>query len=88
MVTVANCFTIYDAQRLQIALQANGIESFVPDEISAGLAPHFFTNKPGVRLQVADEDAERAEQVIAEARAAQEEEGEGGGDESPDAAAP
>ncbi len=68
MVTVANCFNIAEAQSLQIALDARGIESFVPDENVATAAPHLFATKSGVRLQVAEADAEAAKAIIARAR--------------------
>lgn len=68
MTTVANCFNIVEVQSLRIALDAHGIESFVPDENMATVAPYMFTIGSGVRLQVAEEDAERATELIAEAR--------------------
>ena len=68
MTTVANCFNVVEAQRLQIVLDSNGIESFVPDSNSASIAPYLFSTKSGVRLQVDEKDAERAKSLIEEAR--------------------
>ncbi len=62
--TVANCSSLQQAQSLQIALEAAGIDSFIPDEISAGLTPHYFLTPAGVRLQVHEEDLEAARQVL------------------------
>ena len=63
-VTVANCSSIQQAYSFKIALDAVEIESFIPDEISAGLAPHHFTTPAGVRLQVRQEDLEAAQEAI------------------------
>jgi len=72
--TVANCSNVHQAHSFQIALGAAGIESFIPDEISAGLTPHFFMTRAGVRLQVPEEGFEAAQQVLKEHRALPEEE--------------
>mgnify|MGYP002625338926 CR=1 FL=1 len=64
MFTIANCFDLTEALRLKMALESAGIPSFIPDEISAGIAPHLFLTTSGVRLQVADEHAEEAQRVI------------------------
>lgn len=65
MTTVAHCLNIQEAAQLQMLLEASGIPSFVPDEISAGIAPHHFLTPSGVRLQVAAEHAEEARRLIA-----------------------
>ena len=65
MTTVANCLNLQEAAQLQMLLQASGIPSFLPDEISAGIAPHHFLTPSGVRLQVAEEHAEEARRLIA-----------------------
>ena len=64
MKTVANLGSIYAAQALKLKLGSAGIEAFIPDEMSAGLAPHHFMNPSGVRLQVADADEEQARKII------------------------
>lgn len=69
MTTVAECYDIQEAQRLQMALGAAGIPSFIPDEFSAQNAPFQFVGSgSGVRVQVAEEHAEEALRVIADAR--------------------
>ena len=67
MITVAHCYDIQEAQRLQIALGAADIPSFIPDEFTAQNAPYQFMGS-GVRLQVADEHASEAQRIISEAR--------------------
>ncbi len=68
MTTVANCPNVTEVQRLQIVLDSNGIESFIPDSNSASIAPCLFSTKSGVRLQVDEKDVERAKSLIEEAR--------------------
>ncbi|MDB6109285.1 MAG: hypothetical protein JWR69_1035, partial [Pedosphaera sp.] len=41
-------------------LEAAGIPAFIPDELSAGIAPYLFFTASGVRVQVADQDVEEA----------------------------
>lgn len=66
MVTGAECFDTQQAQQLQMALQAANIPSFIPDEFTAQNAPWYFVGSPaGVRLQVAEEHAAAARQIIA-----------------------
>jgi hypothetical protein len=70
MITVAECYDIREAQRLQMALDAEEIPSFIPDEFTAQNAPwQFIGSSSGVRLQVADEHAAKARQIIEQARA-------------------
>jgi hypothetical protein len=69
MVTVANCYDINEAFRLQLALGAADIPSFIPDEATAQNVPYFFIGSgAGVRLQVAEEHAAEAQQVINRSR--------------------
>ena len=69
MTTIAECYDIQEAQHFQIALSAAGIAAFIPDEFTAQNAPwQFVGSSSGVRLQVADEDAAQARQIIQEAR--------------------
>jgi len=69
MITIAECYDIQEAQHFQIALSAAGIESFIPDEFTAQNAPwQFVGSSSGVRLQVADQDAALAQQIIQDAR--------------------
>jgi Putative prokaryotic signal transducing protein len=66
MVTVAKCFDINEAQLLKMRLEANGIAVFIPDETMAGIDPPVFLSPSGVRVQVAEEDVEAAQEVIAQ----------------------
>ena len=69
MTTVAECYDIQEAQRLQMALDAADIPSFIPDEFTAQNAPwQFVGSSSGVRLQVAEEHAAKAREIIQEAR--------------------
>ncbi len=70
MTTVANCFDSSEALRLQIALAAAGISTFLPDENMATIAPNLFLSGSGVRIQVADEDAVAAQGIVSEQRRA------------------
>ena len=64
MTTIANCLTIMDAERVRLLLASHGIEAYIPDSISAGLLPHHFVTKSGVRVQVDDSLAEQAKTII------------------------
>jgi Putative prokaryotic signal transducing protein len=67
MVTVARYGDVNEALQLKMALEARGIEAFVPDELTATNAPYrFLTDPSGVRVQVAEEDVETARQVISD----------------------
>ena len=64
MKTIARFTTLEEAQIAKLTLGAAGIEAFIPDEMSAGVAPMFFVNKPGVRLQVVEADEAAAQTVL------------------------
>ena len=66
MKTVANLGSLQQAQNLKMTLGSMGLESFIPDEIIAGIAPHFFMTRSGVRLQVDEKDEEEAKRIIRE----------------------
>lgn len=66
MKTVARFATLEQAQTAKLNLGAAGIEAFIPDEMSAGLVPMFFLSKPGIRLQVGQEDEQRAKSILEE----------------------
>ena len=68
MITVANCFDFIEANRLRMALESAGIPVFLPDEMTAAVAPHWFLNNSGIRLQVADQYEAEAKRVIEEER--------------------
>ena len=64
MKTVANLITLQEAQNLKLLLGSAGIDAFIPDEMSAGVAPHLFLSKTGIRLQVHESDVEIATELI------------------------
>ena len=65
MTTIRRCNTIEQATMLKLLLEGSGIEAFIPDEMSAGVAPFLFEgSNSGIRLQVAEEDAGEAERVL------------------------
>jgi hypothetical protein len=66
MKTVARYGSLQEAQNLKLLLGSVGIESFIPDEISAGMAPMLFLNRVGVRVQVEEKDEGEAKRVIEE----------------------
>ena len=74
MITVASCYDIHEAFRLQLALGAADIPSFIPDEATAQNVPYFFIGSgAGVRLQVAEEHVAEAQRIIHNNRAVPEE---------------
>ena len=73
MITVAECANEAEAQLVKSLLEASGIAATLPDEFTAqNLTPLIFGH--GIKVQVAEEDAETALALIAEG-------GSGGGDE-------
>lgn len=65
MTTVARCSTVDQASALRSLLEARGIPAFIPDEMTASIVPHHFITRSGVRVQVADEQADEAKQILA-----------------------
>jgi len=63
MKTVGHFANLEEAQLLKMKLGACGIEAVIPNENTAGLASFLFMNKPGIRVQVADEDEEEAQRI-------------------------
>jgi thiamine monophosphate synthase len=64
MTTVAECSSVDEALMLRSLLEDSGIRAFVPDELTVT----FRGQAGGIRLQVEDEDAGTARQIIAAAR--------------------
>lgn len=62
--TIANLGSIQKAQSLKLLLGSIGIDAFIPDELTAGIAPHLFMTRTGVRVQVEEEDETEAMQII------------------------
>jgi hypothetical protein len=65
MVTIATTFLLDEALVIQSALEGSGIPSFIPDEFMAQNELPAITASGGVRVQVADENAEAARRVLA-----------------------
>ena len=66
MITIANFGTLMEAELLKLKLASFGIDAFIPDELTAGVAPHIFATKSGVRVQVKIEDEKKAKEVISQ----------------------
>jgi hypothetical protein len=64
MITIAKCRNLDEALGLRSLLEASGIPAFIPDENTASVLPHHLTARSGVRLQVPDEKAEEAKQIL------------------------
>lgn len=65
MITIRTCSRLDDAEVMQSVLGGSGIEAFIADEDSA--VSTFGSAFGGVRLQVKEEDAARAEEILREA---------------------
>lgn len=63
--TVGNFPDLASAKVAQSLLDAEGIESVIPDEYLAGIDWQMGTALHGVRLQVAEEDADEAAAILA-----------------------
>jgi hypothetical protein len=70
MITVAEYGNVDEALLLKSALEGSGIRAYVPDELTAQTAPPYMFAGSGVRVQVAEEDAEAALALIANSGAA------------------
>lgn len=66
LTTVQHLNTSIDAHLLQNYLESEGIESFILDEFTVDMNPLFSNAIGGVRLQVREEDVERAKELIDE----------------------
>jgi hypothetical protein len=64
MVTIQTCSTLPEAQVLQSYLEGSGIKCFLPDEMTLQTDWLLSNAIGGVRLQVAEEDAERAKSLL------------------------
>jgi len=65
MITVAECSNVDEALMIKSMLAGNGIEALVPDEFTAQNAPPYLFAGRGVRVQVHEEDAKTAREIIA-----------------------
>ena len=64
MKTIAHFGTLMEAELLKLKLASFGIDAFIPDELTAGVAPHIFATRSGIRLQVAEKDVESAQAAM------------------------
>lgn len=64
LVTVATFGEAIKAQLCRAKLTASGIRSFLPDEHVSTLNPHYMAASSGIRVQVRQEDAARAMDVL------------------------
>lgn len=64
LITVQRLNTSIDARLLQSYLDSEGIESFIFDEFTVDLNPLISNAIGGIRLQVREEDLERALELI------------------------
>jgi Putative prokaryotic signal transducing protein len=64
MVTIRTCFSLPEAQVIQSHLLGSGIEAFLPDELTVQNYWLWTNAIGGVRVQVLEEDAERAEEIL------------------------
>jgi hypothetical protein len=64
MVTIRTCSTLPEAHLLQSFLGGSGIASFLPDENTIQMDWLWSNAIGGVRLQVAEDDAERASALL------------------------
>jgi hypothetical protein len=64
MVTIRTCSTLPEAHLLQSFLGGSGIASFLPDENTIQMDWLWSNAIGGVRLQVAEADAERANALL------------------------
>ena len=64
MITIAQYGTFREAELLKMKLASCDIDAFTPDELIAGVAPHIFATRSGIRVQVADSDFENAKELM------------------------
>jgi hypothetical protein len=69
MVTVQNCPSLPEAQMLKSLLEGSGVTDFLPDEYTLQNNWMWTNAIGGVRIQVRDEDAGRAREILSQADA-------------------
>lgn len=63
MTVVKRCASLEDAYMIKNLLEADGVEADILDEATASTAPYLLISS-GIRVTVADEDAEAAREVL------------------------
>ena len=66
LTTVASFTDIIDAQLLKARLESSGIECFIADEYTVAINWLYSNFIGGVKVQVSEEDLERAKEIIDE----------------------
>lgn len=67
MITIATFSKPEEAHMLRLRLEAGGVSAFLQDENVVQIVPNVFG---GVRIQIAEEDMERAQAILGEEPAA------------------
>ena len=66
MKTIATCQRLIEAQILQAALGGSGIKAYLPEELTAQTSGNTYNYAiGGLRVQVEDEDADTAREILA-----------------------
>lgn len=60
LVTIHNCVYLHEAEFVKSVLEAEGIAAVIPDEFTVGVDPALSVPLGGIRVQVAQNDVERA----------------------------
>jgi hypothetical protein len=63
-VVVRNCGWVHEADVIVAVLEAEGIETFVPDSHMAGIRPELSGALGGIRVLVRESDAELAHEIL------------------------
>jgi hypothetical protein len=64
LVTVYSSFSVEEAHVIKNRLEAEGIKAYLADEITTGFVWHLGNAIGGVKVQVAEPDAERAASIL------------------------
>lgn len=66
-VTIASFNSVHDLYPFKVNLEHNGIQCFIRDQYSAQVTPYLANSIGGVKLQVLEEDAQNAIELLKEA---------------------
>ena len=64
MVAVFHTPNVAEAQQVASMLRANGIETFIPDDVTSNIAPYHLVHTGGIKIQVSEADVDRARDLI------------------------
>ena len=65
MTTIANVNLLIEAHLIRAALEGSGIAAYIPDELTVQAASPYAFAIGGIRVQVEDDDAASAREMIA-----------------------